>query len=302
VLASDGPGVAEGTAMRRTVLLVVVLAACSTPVSHGNGPDASDDTGQDAPTPVTDAGVDGVDVDAAPIPPDAPPPPPIQVLRGIDRATAFSVSEAQSLKTNHGVKWTGVYIGGPCNGGSGWDKTLVTQLHDQVGWTFMPIYVGQQSPAICGATALNAGQGTADGQAAAAKMAQFGWGANKKIPVCLDLEAGSYSYSPSGATAYARAWRDAVRNAGYLAYVYSNPTAINGMYDANVKFDGAWPASWFYTSFQNVKPEDLTQLGTRYTHTNRAWQYGNFNVSPVGNIDGDTSDLLLAPAPGGSNL
>ena len=273
-------------------LAFVFLAACTASnMGHGgNPPDAPGGLDPDA----------GVEPDAS-IPPDAPTPPTITVLRGVDRASAFTLAEATNLKTNHGVKWTGVYIGGPCNGGSGWTKTLVTSLHDQVGWTFMPIYVGQQSPSICGATALNATQGAADGQAAATKMAQFGWGANKNIPVCLDLEAGSYSYSPSGSLAYARAWRDAVRAAGYLAYLYSNPTALNALYDANVKFDGAWPASWFYTSFQNVKPEDLTQLGSRYTNKNRAWQYGNFTVTNVGNVDGDTSDLLLAPAPGGSN-
>ena len=285
--------------MRRLSLLLVV-AACSTPTHSGNSVDAPG-SGSNEPDASVPDDSQSPPADAA-VPPDAPTPPPIVVLRGVDRATAFTLSEATGLKNNHGVKWTGVYIGGPCNGGSGWTKSLLTSLHSQLNWTFMPIYVGQQSPAICGATALNASQGTIDGQAAASHMASFGWAPNQNIPVCLDLEAGSYSYSPSGATAYAKAWRDAVRAAGYLAYVYSNPTAINGMYDANVKFDGAWPASWFYTAFTAVTPEDLTQLGTRYTHTNRAWQYGNFNVTGAGNVDGDTSDLLLAPEPGGSNL
>src|SRR5439155_25066191 len=107
----------------------------------------------------------------------------------------------------------------------------------------------------------------------------------------------------SGSEAYARAWRDAVRAAGYVAYLYSNPTAINAFYDAGVKFDGAWPASWFYSTFKTVAPEDLDQLGTRYTHKNRAWQYaGSFGVTGAGTVDGDASDLLLAPRPGGSNL
>lgn len=272
---------------------VLLLAACTAGKPGSNLPDGSTDE--------PDAGVGQMPDGGVVAPPDAPPPPQITVLRGVDRAIAFTVSEAQGLKTNHGVKWTGVYIGGACNGGSGWTKAVVQSLHDQVGWTFMPIFVGQQSPSICGASTLTASQGTADGAAAAQRMAAFGWGANKNLPVCLDLEAGTYSYSPAGAQAYAHAWRDAVRNAGYLAYLYSNPTAINTLYDNGVKFDGAWPASWFYSSFQNVKPEDLTQLGTRYTHQNRAWQYGNFNVSGAGNVDGDTSDLLLAPGPGGSN-
>lgn len=287
--------------MRRLpfVLLLAAVAACTSPSGgQATGPDSGEGPAPDSGGgPPSDAGVDD-----APLPPDAPPPPPITVLRGIDRASAFSMSEAQTLANNHGVKWTGVYIGGPCSAGSGWTKSLVTSYANQLAWTFMPIYVGQQSSSICGAHTLTASQGTADGTEAAQIMGTFGWKPNRNIPVCLDLEAGSYSANPSGAEAYAKAWRNAVRAAGYLAYLYSNPTAINALYDDSVKFDGAWPASWFYTSFQNVKPEDLTQLGSRYTNKNRAWQYGSFSVSGVGGIDADTSDLLLAPIPGGTNL
>jgi len=275
-------------------LLLVAVVACATPTNHPGTVDAPGETDSGEP--------DGAQQNPDASMPDAPTPPTITVLRGVDRASVFSLTEAQGLNTNHGVKWTGVYIGGPCNGGSGWTKSIVTMLNSQLGWAFMPIYVGQQSPSICGASTLTAAQGTIDGNAAAGHMASFGWQPNNNIPVCLDLEAGSYSYSPSGSLAYAKAWRDAVRAAGYLAYLYSNPTALDALYDANVKFDGAWPASWFYSQFTAVAPEDLTQLGSRYTNKNRAWQYGNFNVSGAGNVDGDSSDLLLAPAPGGTNL
>jgi len=281
--------------MRKSVF-ILALAACGT--SHGGpgdqGPDAGDGDGPDAAP--GDAG-------ATDSPIDAPAPPPITVLRGVDRASAFALSEAKILANDHAVKWTGVYIGGPCSAGSGWTKSVVSELASNLGWTFMPIFVGQQTSSICGADTLTAAQGTTDGEAAAATMKSFGWDANQHIPVCLDLEAGSYGANPSGSLAYAKAWRDAVRSAGYLAYLYSNPTAINALYDANVKFDGAWPASWFYTGFASVSPSDLTQLGTRYSDQNRAWQYaGSFAVSGAGSVDGDTSDLLLAPAPGEGNL
>jgi Rv2525c-like, glycoside hydrolase-like domain len=277
----------SGTTMRR-VVLVLAFVGCASP-AHDNGPDAAAGDDVDA----------SLGVDAAI---DAPPPPMIEILRGVDRASAFSIAEAKTLHDAHGVKWTGVYIGGPCSAGSGWTKSLLTSMHDQLGWTFMPIYVGQQSSAICGAHTLTAAQGTTDGEAAVAKMQTFGWMPDRDIPVCLDLEAGAYSSNPAGARAYAKAWRDAVRTGGYLAYLYSNPTAINNLFDNNIKFDGAWPASWFYTSFHDSAPEDLDQLGTRYTNKNRAWQYaGSFAVSGAGSVDGDTSDLLLAPKPGGTN-
>ena len=274
-----------------TLSLLVGLGCGS--LHGGNNADApaASDASSDA---IGDAGPRDGSVDA--------PPRMIEVLQGVDRASAFTTSEAHSLKANNGVQWTGVYIGGACSAGSGWTKSLLTTLATAEGWTFMPIWVGQQAPAICGHSTLTAAQGKTDGVATAAMMASYDWAPNLDIPVVLDLEADSYTYSASGAKAYAGAWRDAVRSAGYLAYLYSNPTAINALYDAGIVFDGAWPASWFYTSFHTTAPDDLTQLGTRYTEHDRAWQYaGDFAVSGAGTVDGDSSDLLLAPAPGGTN-
>ncbi len=273
-------------------LPLLVTFGCSSP-NGGTNADApaSFDASGDA---TGDAGPRDGSVDA--------PPRMIEVLQGTDRASAFSAAEAHSLHANDGVQWTGVYIGGACSAGSGWTKSLLTTLATDEGWTFMPIWVGQQAPSICGRSTLTATQGKTDGEATAAMMATYDWAANLDIPVVLDLEAGSYTYSESGAKAYAEAWRDAVRSAGYLAYLYSSPTAINALYDAGIVFDGAWPASWLYTSFHTTAPDDLTQLGTRYTTHDRAWQYaGDFAVSGAGTVDGDSSDLLLAPAPGGTN-
>jgi Domain of unknown function (DUF1906) len=261
--------------------------------SSSDSPDASQAAPSDGSVAASDAG------SGSSAPADAPAAPPVTVLRGVDRAGAFSAAEASTLATADAVKWTGVYIGGPCNAGSGWTKALVQSFATDLGWTFMPIYVGRQTSSICSADVLTAAQGTTDGDAAVAAMATFGWQANQKIPVCLDLEAGT---NASGSVAYAKAWLAAVKAGGYLGYVYSNPTGINGLYSAGVTFDGAWPASWFYSAFENVSPSDLTQLTTgTYDTTNRAWQYASF-TSSVGGIDADTSDLLLAPAPGGTNL
>ena len=70
-----------------------------------------------------------------------------------------------------------------------------------------------------------------------------------------------------------------------------------------MKIDAAWAASFFFNGFRHVAPEHLSQLGGRYKHANRAWQYaGDFAVTGAGSVDGDTSDLLLAPEPGGTNL
>jgi hypothetical protein len=226
----------------------------------------------------------------------------VRIERGVDRASVLSVREARILHIDHGVRWTGVYIGGACNGGSGWTKAAVENIHHATGWQFMPIWVGQQSPSICGAHALNYWRGKSDGAEAAHRMHQMGWGANRDIPVALDVEAGTYFYSPGGSTSYVRGWVRAVRAAGYRPYVYGSPYGINHFHDAGVRIDGVWAASYFYSGFRAVKPGDLTQMGSRYRHHNRAWQYaGNFYVSGVGDVDANTSNLLLAPAPGGTN-
>src|ERR1041385_6105221 len=87
-------------------------------------------------------------LDTDPATADPPALARIRVLRGTDRAIVLTTTQAKRLKNDHGVRWTGVYIGGPCNGGSGWTKSRVTAISQATHWRFMPIYVGQQSSSI----------------------------------------------------------------------------------------------------------------------------------------------------------
>jgi hypothetical protein len=247
---------------------------------------------------------DGDDLDSDPIPgsPEAIAAAKIASIRGADRASEISVGEAKTLMNDHGVRYLGVYIGGPCDGGSGWTKAGVTAISHATGWKFAPIYVGQQASSICRADRVTAAQGTADGKAAAADMKAFGWDANKDIPIFLDVEAGTYFGSPTAATNYVRAWVDEVHAQGYRADVYASPFALNTFHDKKLKIDGIWAASYFYKGFADVNAWDLDQMGSRYRHTNRSWQYaGDFEVSGVGDVDADTAHMLLAPKPGGTN-
>jgi hypothetical protein len=224
-------------------------------------------------------------------------PGSIMVRSGIDRASVLSPAEATSYKNSHNATWAGVYMGGACNAGTGWNRTSVKAIYDATNWSFMPIYVGQQAPTICGAATLTYARGQTDGNDAVSLMAQFHWGPNKQIPVALDIESGTYSYSPSNATNYVRGWVDAVHAAGYLAYVYSSPPALNAM--SGLPLDGAWVANWYYTDFANVHPDDSrTGLGNNYANHKRAWQYSGCQTCAV---DWDVSDLQLAPAPDGTN-
>jgi hypothetical protein len=226
----------------------------------------------------------------------------ISVQRGTDAAPVLTTSEALVLKNTYGVTWTGVYIGGSCNGGSGWTKAAVTAIANATGWTFMPIWVGSQASSICGQDTLTYARGMSDGVSTASTMASFGWGANLSIPVALDVEAGTYEDDPTSSTNYIQGWLDAVHAAGYLGYIYSSPTGIVHYANAGLAIDAAWVAEYPYTTFENVTPADLTSIGNLFNNHNRAWQYcGDTILSGAGDVDCDTSDWLLAPAPGGAN-
>ncbi len=223
-------------------------------------------------------------------------------LRGVDRAGAFSTREAKRLAHRHAVRWTGVYIGGACNAGYGWSKHRVRVLHDAVGWRFLPIWVGQQTSNICRHHRLTYARGLADGKAAVKRMRAFGWHPHREIPIALDVEGGTYASAHHPSTAYTRGWVKSVRAAGYRAYVYSSELAVEHYHDRHIPLDGVWVASWYYTSFHAADPSQLS-LGQRYRHHDRAWQYaGDFTVTGVGRVDGNVSDLLLAPGPGGTNV
>ncbi len=268
--------------MRKVLAVLLFASACTTTID----------------------GTDDDDLDADPVPgsPEAIAAAKITPIRGADRAEEITASQAKVLLKDHGVKYLGVYIGGPCDGGSGWSKAGVVAISHATGWKFAPIYVGQQTSSICGAHDLTSSQGKIDGKRAAADMKAFGWEPDREIPVFLDLEAGTYFASPSASTSYVRAWVNEVHAEGYRADVYSTPFGLNTFHDAKVKIDGVFAASYFYNAFANVVPADLDQMGSRYRHTNRSWQYaGNFDVSGVGSVDADTANMLLAPKPGGTN-
>jgi hypothetical protein len=217
--------------------------------------------------------------------------------QGLDNASALSVSDAVYYKSHYGIEWAGAYIGGPCNGGSGWTPSALTAINHATGWQFMPIYVGQNGPGIDCPTNLNAGQGTADGEDAVAIMKSYSWAPKANIPVCLDVESETFGGNPGGTTAYVKAWVDAVHTAGYLAYVYGNPDTLVSFAQDGLPLDGAWVANWEFGGFTSgLSPySDSSLPNSIYPH--RAWQY----TDSGGGMDYDTANILLAPAPGQVN-
>ena len=252
-----------------------------------------------------DGSTDDDNLDADPIPgtPEAIAAAKIAILRGVDRASAFSVTEAKTLLNKHAVKYIGVYIGGPCDGGSGWTKDVVTNISHATGFKFAPVYVGQQEAAICGADRVTAAQGKADGKAAAADMKKFGWEANRDIPVVLDLEAGTYYHSPSAATAYVNAWINEVHAEGYRAYVYSTPFGLNMFHDKKLRIDGVWAASYFYKGSRERRARRSRSDGQPLPPLEPLVAVrGRLRAEPASATSTPTwSHMLLAPKPGGTN-
>jgi Domain of unknown function (DUF1906) len=221
-------------------------------------------------------------------------------LQGVDRAEVFTATEATSLKTAYGAAFTGVYIGGPCSAGSGWTATTVTTIYKATGWSFLPIFVGQQVASICGRDTLTEAQGITDGNDALTIMTAFEWPPGSHIPVALDLEAGTYSGNESGATSYVKGFADTVSAGGYDVYVYSSVTALNALAAADLPITGAWPAYWLSTGGgykAGLQPSAVPGLAKTWATTAGAWQY-NSGTSVVGDIDYDVADFPLAPAPG----
>jgi GH25 family lysozyme M1 (1,4-beta-N-acetylmuramidase) len=140
-------------------------------------------------------------------------------------------------------------------------------------------------------------------------MKDFGWDANKGIPVTLDVEAGTYAYHPDDTVNYVRAWTRAVKADGYRPYIYTSAEAVNAFAHEHLGIDAVWVASDFYGHFENVSPygHDLDgQVGHNFDDHNRAWQYAGsaptVYIPDVGYVDCDVADLELAPKPGGTNL
>jgi MYXO-CTERM domain-containing protein len=222
------------------------------------------------------------------------------VVQGVDRAGALSVAEATSLKSSYGIGWTGVYLGGPCSAGSGWTASGVTAIHKATGWGFLPIYVGQQSSNVCSKHTLTKAQGTTDGNEAVALLKSFQWPPNAHIPLALDLEEPTYEADAAGSLAYVGGFASAVSAGGYDVYVYSGYLGVNALAGAGFPITGVWTARWKQTNgsyVAGVDPASVPGVSATWTSRPSVWQY-NSGPSVVGDMDFDSANFAMAPAPG----
>lgn len=135
---------------------------------------------------------------------------------GFDRSAYPGDAVMRSLWDNTPLEFVGIYLApAPSHGDAAW-MSKVPMLRD-MGWGFLPVYVGQQAPGGPGSHVLTAERGVADAQnaAALAASAQFPSGS----VVYLDIELGGRL--PDDFLHYIGAWVEEMNaRTDYWAGVY----------------------------------------------------------------------------------
>ncbi len=223
----------------------------------------------------------------------------LPVETGLDSAFPPSVEGAKAARAATGATWWGIYIGGPC-AAHAWGPDAVREL-GQLGFFFMPIYVGQNLVRRCTHRTLTAAQGRADADEATRLMPQYGWPGGRRIPVCLDVERNTFDRGGRGALAYIGAWSKAARGAGYRPVLYTSVDCVKAVARLpNEQRPGAvWTAIWTREAVDHTLDPRRTKdvPAALWKGRQRAWQYvGDTRVAGVG-VDISCSNLPLAPPP-----
>ena len=209
----------------------------------------------------------------------------LMVQYGLDSAFAPSLEQAQALWVR-GWRFFGGYIGGP-RAAHAWSNTDFHRLAD-VGFTFIPIYVGRNRPWDLPA-AFNFEQGVQDGDDSNIRAGACGFDENQAI--ALDVEANSGTGALGQALLdYVDGWCQQTHAAGHPTIIYTSSSLLTMLGD---HFDHKWGAEWVGNKLQhNAPPWGLYDPGEPPPWT--FWQFAD-NVSN-GAYDGNsaTDDAPLA--------
>jgi hypothetical protein len=106
---------------------------------------------------------------------------------GFDRSAYPGDAVMASLWDNTPLEFVGIYLApAPSHGGAAW-MSKVPMLRE-MGWGFLPVYVGQQAPGGAGSHVLTPEQGVQDAHQAAALAASAGFPCGSVV--YLDIELG----------------------------------------------------------------------------------------------------------------
>lgn len=258
---------------------------------------------QDGPLPAT----------AAPI---LPQRTQLFVGQGFDTCEIPSLAALQTWFTASPYRAVNLYIGGEgryCSN-KALNTELVAQL-DQIGWKFIPTWVGPQAPCYTNLITrpkplmsedplVAYAQGVVEARAAVKVATDLGLALpdGSGTIVYYDMEAYA-SHVPAcddPVRAFIGGWTEELHASGNLAGVYGNAHALTGFASSAHVPDAVWPARWLHTAYNPaVTVWDAPNLApTLWAEHQRIFQYAGGHWEEYGgvrlNIDCDVIDGIVA--------
>jgi hypothetical protein len=239
--------------------------------------------------------------------------------QGFDKCEVATLEQFRDWRLNSPYSATNLYIGGSkrycANTALSADYLRAVA---SMGWTFIPTWVGPQSPCYAGgkggisrdpATAQS--QGWAEAQAAADTLARLGLTAPDGTGSIAYYDMEYYNTSDASCNAAVQAfvtgWVNGLRGRGHLAGVYGTGSTLRLLPNLNPAPDAIWAAHWIYDSYNPA-----ASVWNVYALSNDLWvnqqrlrQYtgGHWETwgSSAMNIDSNVLDGIVAvmdpPAP-----
>jgi Domain of unknown function (DUF1906)/Repeat of unknown function (DUF346) len=232
-------------------------------------------------------------------------------LKGIDACTAPSLDTMRAFWNKKPYGDLGIYLGGVNRACAQPNLTAswVSQVVD-IGWSFMPIWVGPQAPCLSRSiakfssdpvTAATQGRQEAAGAIAAAQALGFASGS----VVYYDMEAydttNNTACSPA-VQAFVGGWTSALHSSGWKAGMYGSCVTVGDFAAASPRPDALWFAHWD----GQPGPTDPTCPATQPWSTDRLlkqWQGPHNETLDTGetlNVDSDCADGIVAPTAHGT--
>ncbi len=227
-------------------------------------------------------------------------------LQGIDACTAPSLDAMRTFWNGTPYGDLGIYLGGvnrAC-GQPNLTASWVSQVVD-MGWSFMPIWVGPEAPCFGRdiakfpndpVAAAAQGQQEATGAIAAAQTVGFARGS----VVYYDMEAYGTTCSPA-VRAFIGGWVSALHAAGWKAGMYGSCVNVGDFAAAAPPPDALWFAHWD----GKPGPTDPTCPATEPWANGRLikqWQGGHAEtvLGVTLNVDNDCAEGIVAPTAHGT--
>lgn len=232
--------------------------------------------------------------------------------QGFDKCEVATLSQLADWRANSPYSATNLYIGGSRRACS--NRALTADYLRQVaaqGWTFIPTWVGPQSPCFAGGNggisrdpATAQSQGWAEAQAAADKLAQLGLteadGTGSAVYYDMEYYNTSDATCNAAVQAFVTGWVNGLRSRGTLPGVYGAGSTLRLLANLPAVPSVIWAAHWIYDAYT---PE--ATVWDVYAVSNGLWvnhqrlrQYTGGHNETWGittlNIDADVLDGVVA--------